>query len=192
MISKLTGKIDELKPTELILDVHDVGYHLLIPFSTYNKIKDLVTITVYVYTHHKEDQFRLFGFSSEREKNLFSLLLNISGIGPNMALAILSGIEIDELFEAVKHDNPSILIKIPGIGKSKAEKLIFEIKRKIKKFKDFTIDTKKAPLVNRDAYDALISLGFDEARVASIINSIINENPGMSVEDVIKNALKQL
>ena len=94
MISKIRGTIDELKPTEVIIDVSGVGYGLSIPLSTYEKIQQLKETSLYVYTHHKEDQLRLFGFFTEVERNLFTILLDISGIGPSMALSILSGISI--------------------------------------------------------------------------------------------------
>ena len=116
MIAKLKGKIDEIKPTELILDVNGVGYEIHIPLSTYEKIQGLEETSLYIYTHHKEDQLKLFGFFTINEKNIFKLLLNISGIGPAMGISILSGISIDLLIEAVRSQNPGMLIKVPGIG----------------------------------------------------------------------------
>ncbi|MBN2040999.1 MAG: Holliday junction branch migration protein RuvA [Spirochaetes bacterium] len=192
MIAKLKGKIDELKPAELILDVHGVGYHVLIPFTTYDKIQGKQEIELYIYTLHKEDQFRLFGFSSENEKQLFSILLNISGIGPSMALSILSGMAVDLLVDAVQNSNSQLLTKIPGIGKSKAEKLIFELKRKIKKLETFTSSGNHQPSIRNDAVEALASLGFDESAALKSVNDIINKFPDIPIEELIKNALKNL
>ena len=192
MIAKLRGKIDELKPTELILDVNGVGYQLHIPFTTYEEIQGEKEITVFVHTHHKEDQLRLFGFHNEKSKNLFTILINISGIGPSMALSILSGISISRLIASVKSGNTSSLVKIPGIGKTKAEKLIFELKRKQKKLEQFSETSIEEPSTNNDAVEALVSLGFDESRSYKVVEQILNENPGCSIELIIKEALKYL
>ncbi len=193
MIAKLKGRIDEIKPTEVTLDVNGVGYHLKIPLSTYEGIHNQDEVSLHVYTYHKEDQLKLFGFLSEKEKNIFSILINISGIGPVMALSILSGINIHQLVESVRRDDPSILIRIPGVGRNKAEKLIFELKRKMKRLEDFITETpiQSVSLFN-DALEALISLGFDEKKSSQIIDSILNENTDISIEEIIKNALKRL
>jgi len=102
MISKIRGSIDELKPTEVVIDVSGVGYRLGIPLTTYEKIQQSCDTTLFVYTLHREDQLRLFGFYTEVERSLFTILLDISGIGPAMALSILSGISINLFVEAVK------------------------------------------------------------------------------------------
>ncbi len=192
MISKLKGIVDELKPTELILDVNGTGYQVLIPFPTYEKIKDDINISLHIFTYHKEDSLKLYGFYTKDEKNLFMILINISGIGPAMALSILSGISIPELLQAVKNDNPSMLIKIPGIGNTKAEKLIFELKRKIKKLEEFSIDIPSKPSIKNDAVEALTSLGFDESKSIKLIEAILSENADASIENVVKTALKKL
>ena len=192
MIAKLKGIIDELKPTDLILDVNGVGYHLSIPISTYEKIQDKNEIHIYVYTLHKEDQLKLFGFSTEPEKELFSILINISGVGPSIALSILSGISISQLIESVKNNNSAQLIKIPGIGKSKAEKLIFELGRRANKLENFMKETQDVPSIRNDAVDALVSLGFDESKSYKAIEHIYKENPNYSIEQIIKEALKYI
>ena len=192
MIAKLKGRIDELKPTELILDVNGVGYQLSIPFTTYESIQNMEETLLYVYTLHREDQFKLFGFSTEDERNLFSTLINISGIGPSMALSILSGIRIDMLIEAVRGDNLAMLTKIPGIGRNKAEKLIFELKRKMKKFEDLHLVSTQGPSLMNDAIEALVSLGFDESRAAMVVEEILKEDPEIQIEIIIKKALKNL
>jgi len=192
MIAKLKGKIDELKPSELILYINGVGYHLYIPFSTYEKIKDLKETLIYVYTYHKEDQFKLFGFYSEKEKNLFSLLLNISGVGPSMALSILSTMNPDQLLEAVRSNNSAILTKIPGVGKNKSEKLIFELKRKIKKLEYNNFTPSPNALHRSEAIEALVSLGFHESISSKTVDNILHENPDETLENLVKSALKDL
>jgi Holliday junction DNA helicase RuvA len=193
MIARLTGKILELKPTELILDVHGIGYKLSIPFSTYEKIKAESDLTLYVFTLHKEDQFRLFGFYTEPEKEIFSILINISGIGPAMALSLLSGITIDDLIEAVQNNNIALLTKVPGIGKSKAEKFIFELKRKIKKLESFSTNpSEKSSSLKNQAVEALASLGFNEIESYKVVDEILSQDSDLSLEKIIKEALRLL
>ncbi len=192
MIAKLKGKIDELKPTAVILDVNGVGYQLYIPLTTYEKIQREQEVTLHVFTLHKEDQMRLFGFYTEGEKEIFQLLLNISGIGPAMALSVLSGIRIDRLAESVKSENPSMLTGIPGIGKAKAEKLVFELKRKLKKLETYSGTSPQMPSVRNEAVEALMSLGFDETKASRAVDDIIGKFPEITLEHAVKNALKSL
>jgi holliday junction DNA helicase RuvA len=192
MISKIKGKIDQLKPTEVILDVHGVGYGLNIPLTTYEKIQSMAETVLYVYTHHREDQLRLFGFFTEEERELFVILLNISGIGPAMAMSILSGISISRLIEAVQTENAVLLTKIPGIGQAKAEKLIFDLKRKIKKLGQYAGQSDGKPSHKDDAVEALVTLGFDDAKSARIVEEIMKNNPAAPIETIIKDALKLL
>lgn len=192
MIAKISGIIDDLKPTEIILNVNGIGYGLSIPLTTYEKIQSCGEISLHVYTLHREDQLRLFGFFTEEEKKLFSLLLDISGIGPSMALSILSGISIGMLIDAVQNDHADLLTKIPGIGKTKAEKLIFELKRKQKKLSQFTGAVKEKRTVNNDAVEALVSLGFDEGKSVRIVEEIIKNNSDAPIELIIKEALRFL
>ena len=192
MIAKLTGQLSDLKPTELILEVQGVGYLLQIPFSTYKKIQDQKKITLQVHTWHKEDQFKLFGFHTTQEKEIFSILINISGVGPSLALSLLSGISIEDLVNAIQTDNSSLLIKIPGIGKNKAEKLIFELKRKIKKLESFATSTPAQPSLKNNAVEALASLGFKEIEAYKIVDQIVKDHQEASLEFIIKEALKLL
>jgi Holliday junction DNA helicase RuvA len=192
MIAKLKGKIDELKPAELILDVNGVGYQIFISFTTYEKIQNKEIIELFIYTLHKEDQLKLFGFISENEKQLFSTLLTISGIGPTIALSILSDIESDVLLEAVQNNNILLLTRIPGIGKSKAEKLIFELKRKIRKLENYCVPVSKKTSVKNDAIEALISLGFGESDASKAVTDTIEKFDDIPIEKLIKNALKNL
>lgn len=190
MIARLRGIIEDIKPTEIILDVNGVGYHVSIPLSTYDKISGQKEISLHIFTLHREDTMRLFGFYNEQEKALFSLLLNISGIGPSMALSILSGITAQELIEAVQSEDTAALVRIPGIGKNKAEKLIFELQRKSKNFASLSNDQKKAPSLKNDAIEALASLGFDEKKASSLIDRLLKENPDSSLEALVKQALR--
>ncbi len=191
MIARLYGTVDMIKPTELILNVNGVGYHLHIPFSTFEMIHTMREVRLFVYTLHREDQLNLYGFFTEKEKGLFSILMEISGIGPSMALSLLSGLSIERLIDAVQSDNYDILIKVPGIGKSKAEKLVFEMKRKMKKIEQLHGDVRSEPSPRNDAVEALVSLGFDDKRSGQIVSDIMKNNTEMGVEEIVKESLKR-
>jgi len=191
MISKISGLIDDLKPTEVTVSVGGVGYGLAIPLSTYEKIVGLSEVTLYVHTFHREDQLRLYGFFTEDERTVFSQLISISGIGPAVAIAVLSGVSIGRLIEAVQTDNPALLTSIPGIGKAKAEKLVFELKRRLKKIRLHERTEEAAP-ARSDALEALVTLGFDETKSARAIDAIMAEHPDYTLEALIKESLKRL
>ncbi len=192
MIGKLRGEIDELRPTEVMLDVNGVGYYCLIPLTTYERLLGQKSVILHIHTYHKEDQLRLFGFFTPAEKNLFAILLGISGIGPSMALSILSGITVSELIEAVRSGNPALLTKVPGIGKTKAEKLVFELSRKMKKLEHMIGETTAASAIRSESLEALISLGFDEGRSSRVVDELLKEEPQIAIEPLVKKALQRL
>jgi Holliday junction DNA helicase RuvA len=191
MIAKLTGKIDTLKPTEMILDVSGVGYHVFFPLNIYEKLLKEKQVSLFIYTLHKEDQFKLFGFLNESDKDIFSILLNISGIGPSIAMSILSSISVSMLVDSVRNQNTGLLVKIPGIGKSKAEKLVFELKHKLKKLESYSQSPGEVSFSN-EAVEALVSLGFDEFKALKVVEEILKNEPDASVENIIKSCLGKL
>ncbi len=192
MIGKLKGNVEDLKPTELILNVNGVGFELSIPFSTYEKIQDEKTVTLFIHTIHKEDQFRLFGFYSKIEKDIFKSLINVSGIGPSIAISVLSGITPEKLIEAIKFQNPALLTKIPGIGKTKGEKLVFELKRKLALLERIAGPANDIPSKTSDAVEALVALGFEENKSLKCVNEITLERGDIGIEEIIKVALKMI
>lgn len=192
MIGKLKGIIEDLKPTEMILDVNGVGFELTIPFSTYEKIQSEKSVSLLVHTIHKEDQFRLFGFYTKIEKDIFKSLINVSGIGPAMAISVLSGITPERLIEAIRSQNPALLTKIPGIGKTKAEKLLFELKRKLPQLERIAGPASETPSEKSDAVEALVALGFDENKSLKCVNEITLAKGEIGIEEIIKEALKMI
>lgn len=189
MIGKLKGTIDSIKPSEVLIDVSGVGYLVSIPFSTHTAILDAHQVSLYIHTHVREDQIRLFGFYTEEEKKLFEVLIQIPGIGPSIALSILSGIEPDRLYDAVQNNNPALLTAVPGIGKSKAEKLVFELKRKLK---HRPAGGTAGSTAGSDAVEALVSLGFDERAAHAAVDEVLRGEPSCRVELLIKNSLRIL
>ena len=192
MIAKLRGIVDEIQPTELILDVKGVGYGLVIPFSTYEQIQAGTEVSLYVHTIHKEDQFRLFGFFTRVEKDLFVALINVNGVGPAMAISLLSGLSPDRLIDAVKNSNLNILTRVPGIGKTKAEKLVFELKRKLPRLELIAGPASGIDSSSSDAIEALVSLGFNENDSSKCVAGLVSEKADISIEEIIKEALKIL
>lgn len=192
MIGKLKGAVEDLKPTEVIIDVNGIGFELTIPLSTYEKIQGEKQATLLVYTLHKEDQFRLFGFYTRIERDIFKSLLAVSGIGPSMAISLLSGMSPELLIDSVKNGNISALTKIPGIGKTKAEKLIFDLKRKLPQLERISGPVSSASSDRHDAVEALAALGFDEGKASVCVNEILKSKKDSTLEEIIKEALKLL
>jgi Holliday junction DNA helicase RuvA len=190
MIGKLKGHIDTLKPNCVIIDVHGVGYQVFIPFSTYSAISSQAEASLLIYTHVKEDQLKLYGFFSQKEKDLFEILLGVNGIGPSIALSILSGIDPDRLFSAVESGDAACIMTIPGIGRSKAEKLLFELQRILKK-KGLKpkVSAAGGTSARDEAVEALVALGFDEKKAAAAVNAADKEHPGGTLEVLIKESL---
>ncbi|HNX59281.1 MAG TPA: Holliday junction branch migration protein RuvA [Spirochaetota bacterium] len=190
MIGKLTGTIISAKPSEVIIDVNGVGYRVSIPLSTFSSIAGKKQVSLDIHTHVREDQIRLFGFHRLEDRELFETLIQISGIGPSIALSLLSGMSSEELIESVRSGKTAALERIPGIGKSKAEKLIFELARKLKTKPVINSDSPRSEY--DDAIEALMSLGFDEKRSAAAVKTATGGNDGIPLEEVIKKSLEML
>ena len=197
MIALLTGHIATKSPEFIILDVNGVGYRVQIPFSTYYDLPDEGgSVTLNIYTHVKEDAINLYGFRSAQEKNLFQLLLTVSGVGPKLAKDILSNIQAGELIRALIQANLVRLSAIPGIGKKTAERLVLELRDKAGKLDIATSprDGSTAPpstSVADDVASALVNLGYKEVVVRRVISEMdIPEHAAM--EQVLKQALKLL
>lgn len=196
MIAYLEGKLVEKTPTELVLDVGGVGYHLQIPLSTYERLgKNGSRIKILTYQYVREDAFKLFGFVTLEEKNLFELLLSVSGIGPKIALGILSCISVDDFNRFITLEDLDSLTGISGIGKKTAKRLIVELKDKIDR--DFKIekgiifkDKVKLDLAEQ-AINALISLGFTKYQAKEAVKSAIERaQKKLGLEELIKQSLK--
>ena len=195
MIAYLKGTLAKKTPTEILVDVGGVGYSVNVSLSTFAKLPE-EKASVYILTHHhiREDAQILFGFITEQEREVFRLLISVSGIGPKMAQTILSGIQSEELMKTISQGNVNSLTTIPGIGKKTAERLVVELRDKFSKM-DMGSSTGLTPSTasNRnEALSALQSLGFSRDKAEQAIRFVLNANgeTDMSVEDLIKNALK--
>lgn len=200
MIGRLQGTLLENKAPDLLIDVSGVGYDVQAPLSTAFRLP-AVGQTVVLHTHLaiREDAHVLFGFASKEERSLFRALIKTSGVGPKLALAILSGMEPDRFVRCIHDDDPSMLVKIPGVGKKTAERLIVEMRDRIKDLGG-TERLLAMPLADQteprdtsaeeDAETALVTLGYKPQQAARAIAKV--NKPGISSEELIKAALKQM
>jgi len=191
MIGYLTGKIISAKPTQILLNVNGVGYEIRISINTFERISGKESVSLFIYTNVKEDSITLFGFYSEAEKEMFELLISISGVGPKSALSLLSGISTDDLKQAIITSNVERMIAVPGIGRKTAERLILELKNKVRDIKEEGIAPAK-PSVQKEAVGALTTLGYNLASSEKAVNKILSELPDSSLEELIKRSLKEL
>jgi len=196
MYEYLSGNFTGLFPTHVIVDVHGVGYFLHISLHTYAQIKGKTNGRLFVSFQVREDAHTLYGFSSEEERRLFEHLISVSGIGPNTGRMILSSLSPDEVHAAIITGNVSLLKSIKGIGPKTAQRMILELQDKLKK-PGVVSDTGLSGNVGinvalEEASSALVLLGFGKAQVEKCLGNIAKTTPEMSVEAMIKEALKRL
>ncbi len=191
MIGYLTGKIISLKPTKLLLDVNGVGYAVSISINTFENISEKETVSLFIYTSVKEDSITLFGFFTEPEKQMFELLISVTGIGPKLAQSILSGIQTDDLKDAILRGDVSRIIAVPGIGRKTGERLVLELKNKVDQVTE--TGAKEIPFsVKNEAAAALTTLGYNSKVADKIIRDVLSEDPNLSLEELIKKSLSGL
>jgi holliday junction DNA helicase RuvA len=199
MIASLTGRLASKHPGGVVIDVQGVGYDVLIPLSTYYRLPDPEQpVSLTIHTHVREDAIQLFGFLTAREKDAFLLLLTVSGIGPKLALSVISTLTIDDLSSAILSDDYAVLASVPGIGKKSAGRLALELKDKVEKISLSAdiMNTKLREPSNRlldDALSALVNLGYKAADVKDVLKQVLAGRDGeMPLQDLIRAALKEL
>lgn len=194
MIGYITGKIISKKPTQSLIDVNGIGYLVNTSINTFEKISEEgEQISLYTFLSVKEDSLTLYGFYTISEKELFEILISINGVGPKLAQGILSGISSAEFKDAISNSNVSRLIAIPGVGKKTAERMMIELRDKIDKVSES--DSKLSSetfTIKDDAVAALIGLGYNQKTADKIIRSLLEENANLTIEDLIKESLKNL
>ena len=194
MYDYIKGRIEELNPTEAVIECCGIGYLMQISLNTYEKIRDAVDTRLYVYHHVREDEETLYGFFDKEERRIFTLLISVSGIGPNTARMMLSSLTPDEVSAAVASGDVNRIKAVKGIGLKTAQKVIIELKDKIARGSGAALDlTSGGTGANtQEACSALIMLGFTKNAVEKAVASIVRKEPGLSLEDIIKKALKIL
>lgn len=197
MIEYLRGELAELTPATAIIECCGVGYETSITLNTYSALQDKKEVKVYIYEVIREDTHQLFAFSNKQERELFLLLISVSGIGGNTARTILSAFTVNELCEAIFTGNEAAIKSVKGIGLKTAQRIIIDLKDKIKGIGNVAPTASAAAVTpNNDVIDgavsALIMLGFPAAATNKVVQAIIKSEPAATVEQVIKLALKQL
>ncbi len=201
MIGRLRGTLVEKHPPHLILDVSGIGYELEVPMSTLYRLPAVgEPLTLHTHLVVREDAQLLYGFFEKRERELFRELIRLNGVGPKLALALMSGLEVDELVRCVQAQDTSALVKVPGVGKKTAERLLVELKDRFKAWETvpamFALvpnqpggpDVAAVASAETDAVSALISLGYKPQEASKAISAI--KEKGLSSEDLIRRALK--
>ena len=195
MIAYLSGKFAYKNPAVVFVDVHGVGYEVNISLNTYSHIQQLQEGKLFTYLQIKEDAHTLYGFYDSLEKEMFILLISVSGVGASTARMMLSGMKPDEIRNAIVMKNTSILEQVKGIGKKTAERLVLELKDKVSKISDnFTSSVKGGDnTLGQDALNALVALGISRPVAEQAIKKIENTEPSIdSLENLIKKALKAI
>lgn len=197
MIAYLEGKLVEKNPTLLILEVNGVGYAVNIPVSTYGSLVETgQMVKILTYQHVREDELKLYGFSTKPEKELFELLIAVNGVGPRMALSILSCISVQEFQRSVLQEDLDVLTAISGVGKKKAQRLIVELKEKLGKVdlgerKDLREEEATLTPAVDEAALALVSLGYTKVDARRALDKVTEETKeALPVEELIKRVLK--
>ena len=197
MIALLTGTVAHKSPEYIVLDVQGVGYRVQIPFSTYYDLPPVGGhLSLTIYTHVKEDAINLYGFRTTTEKQFFQLLISVSGIGPKLAKDILSNIQVADLGDALLRGDLTRLCAIPGIGRKTAERVVLELREKVRKLDllppaQTTEHPSAAVDIMEDVTSALINLGYKEAVVKKVLAEL-SITPDTGMETILKQALKQL
>lgn len=195
MIEYIKGQIIELTPAELILEAGNIGYSILISLQTYEALQGKTQAVVYIHHYIREDEELYFGFATKDERELFRLLIGVSGIGVNSARMMLSSLTSDEIRGAILSEDVNKIKSVKGIGLKSAQRLVLELKDKIVKGAGSDTATifkaDASPLID-EATTALVMLGFSKAAINKVLPAILKDNPTARVEDLIKAALKRL
>jgi Holliday junction DNA helicase RuvA len=197
VIAHLRGRISEKHPNRVIVDVNGVGYDVFVPLSTFYSLGDAGSDTVLrIHTHVREDALLLYGFATLLEQELFERLIGVSGIGPKVALGVLSGIEPPELIRAVERGDVARLTAIPGVGKKTSERIVLELKDRLPRAQAAAVlsgDTAPIPAaLQDDVVSALVNLGYHRPLAEKAAAAAVKMAPDASFERTLKQALREL
>ncbi|HZH30285.1 MAG TPA: Holliday junction branch migration protein RuvA [Pyrinomonadaceae bacterium] len=205
MIAHLSGTLLAKQATSVILDVGGVGYEVTIPVSIFYDMEELgAQISLRIYTHVREEALQLFGFKTARERELFQMLISVSGIGPKSAIAMLSGMNADEIIGAIRSNNLARLTSIPGLGKKTAERLVIELRDKMTTLSHPALEEQLAArdggggvapsedTLREDTLSALTNLGYKRDAAEKVVNQAMHEGGDLSVELLLRRSLKSL
>ena len=195
MIDYIKGQITELSPTEVIIETYGIGYRILISLQTYEGLNGKKDATVYIHHYLREDEELYYGFATKDERELFRLLIGVSGIGASTARMMLSSLTADEIRNAIIAEDINKIKSIKGIGLKSAQRLILELKDKVVKgagSDNNVLFSSTSNAATEEAVTALVMLGFTKANVTKAVTAVLKVNPGASLEEIIKQSLKRL
>ena len=202
MIAHLSGTLRAKHATSVIVDVGGVGYEVTIPVTTFYDLGEppSAPVQLHVYTHVREDALHLFGFRTLRERELFTQLISVSGIGPKSAVAMLSGMSADEIVTAIRTNNYARLTSIPGVGRKTAERLVIELRDRLATLADAQTEEEilaapaqaAAQTVRDDTISALLSLGYQRSQAEKAVARVLEQGQDQSIEQVLRQSLKLL
>jgi Holliday junction DNA helicase RuvA len=203
MIAHLSGTLLAKQATSVIVEVGGVGYEVTIPVTTFYDLEEPGSqVQLRIYTHVREEALQLYGFKTARERELFTQLISVSGIGPKSAIAMLSGMSADEIITAIRTNNLARLTSIPGLGKKTAERLVIELRDKMTKLSSPELEDQIAARasgaapsgddVREDALSALVNLGYQRAAAEKAVTHAMQEGGDLSVELLLRRSLRTL
>lgn len=193
MITHIRGKLVEKNPTFAVIETNGVGYWLNISLNTYSQLPDNEFVILYTHLSIKEDAHTLYGFINKTEREIFRLLISVSGVGPSIARTMLSSMTTDEIQQAIASNNVSVIQSVKGIGVKTAQRVLVDLRDKISK--TYAVDEvyiSQSNTIKNEALSALEVLGFNRKQVEKVVDKILLEDKTVSVEVLIKNALKNL
>ena len=205
MIAHLSGTLLSKQATSVIVDVAGVGYDVAIPLSTFYDLGEIgEPVQLRVYTHVREDALQLYGFKTARERELFLQLISVNGVGPGLAIKLLSGMNADEMIASIRTNNLVRLVAIPGVGRKTAERLVVDLRDKIAALSSPALEeefaakdavegaTTTTEAMRNDAMSALANLGYQRAAVEKAVKNALDEGGELSVEVILRRSLRSL
>jgi len=205
MIAHLSGTLLSKQPTSAIVDVGGVGYEVVIPLSTFYELgENGAPVQLRIYTHVREDALQLFGFKTARERELFLQLISVNGVGPGLAIKLLSGMNADEMIASIRTNNLVRLVAIPGVGRKTAERLVVDLRDKIATLSSPALEEEFAAqaaasgspsspdAMRDDAISALVNLGYQRAAAEKAAKTAADEGGDLSVELILRRSLRRL
>lgn len=191
MIEYIEGKLTDKNPAAAVIDVQGLGYYIHITLYTFGEISSSEKVKLYIHPVYREDAQILYGFSSQDERTVFRSLISVNGVGPNTARVILSSLTYNEALLAISQGNVSAFKKIKGIGEKTAQRILVDLSGKMGKLTDSGSVFSGSPVRN-EAFSALVTLGFDKSTVEKTVDKLLSENNNLTVEQLIKTALKNM
>jgi len=197
MIAQIRGHLIQKSPGSIIVEANGIGYQLFVSLTTFYDLPEFQqNVMLHTYTHVREDLLQLYGFSTPLEKELFQILIGVSGIGPKLAINILSGISPSELVHSLSSRDMARLLSIPGVGRKTAERLLLDLEEKVLKIQAQGVfprtESRSAAGMAEDVISALVNLGYRKSQAEKVVESVLRQSPEITLEKALKESLRVL